>query len=156
MEKGSGPVVDHTINISKYNTLAGSSYTKLPKELGNPEKHLINIQKFDDNQFFKWCLIQNLHPADYYPTRIWQADKIFKAELDFKDIKFPVKVRGILKIEKKNCINISIFGYKYKEKYPIYVSGNTRNIDFVIVRGKRQNTLWPYKRLLIHSCMIIY
>ena len=26
-------VIDHTINISKYNPLAGSSYIKLPKEL---------------------------------------------------------------------------------------------------------------------------
>ena len=36
-------VVSHTINISKYNLLADSSYIKLRKELDHPRKGLINI-----------------------------------------------------------------------------------------------------------------
>ena len=40
--KGSGwiidSVIDHNISISKYNTLAGSSYIALTKELNHPEK----------------------------------------------------------------------------------------------------------------------
>ena len=36
-------VIDHNINISKYNTLVGSSYIKLPKELHHPRKGFINI-----------------------------------------------------------------------------------------------------------------
>ena len=48
-------VVDHTINNLKCNVLAGSSYIKLPNELGHPKKGLINIQSFDDNQCFQ-CL----------------------------------------------------------------------------------------------------
>ena len=31
-------VIDHNINISKYNPLVGSSYIKLPKELDHPKK----------------------------------------------------------------------------------------------------------------------
>ena len=52
---GKGPcwiidsITDHNINISKYNALAGSGYTKLPKELDDPQKRLINIQYFDVN-----------------------------------------------------------------------------------------------------------
>ena len=42
-------VIDHAISISKYNPLAGSSYIKLPKELDNLRKGLINIQNIDDN-----------------------------------------------------------------------------------------------------------
>ena len=42
-------VIDHTISISKYNPLAGSSYIKLRKELDHPRKGLINIQNTDDN-----------------------------------------------------------------------------------------------------------
>ena len=53
--KGSGwiidSVIDHTINISKYNRLAGSSI--LPKELNHPRKGLINIENTDDNECFK-------------------------------------------------------------------------------------------------------
>ena len=46
-------VRDHNINISNYNPLASSSYTKLPKELDQPRKVLINIQNNDDNEYFK-------------------------------------------------------------------------------------------------------
>ena len=53
--KGSGwitdLVIDHTISISMYNPLVGSSYIKLQKELDNPRKGLINIQNIDDNVF---------------------------------------------------------------------------------------------------------
>ena len=36
-------VIDYSINISKYNPVAGTSYTKLPKKLNHPQKDLINI-----------------------------------------------------------------------------------------------------------------
>ena len=46
--KGSGWIIDsaidHNIDISKYNPLAGSSYIKLPKELDYPKKGLVNIE----------------------------------------------------------------------------------------------------------------
>ena len=45
-------VIDHNINISKYNPLASSSYIKLPKEVDHPKK-LTNIQNVDDNECFK-------------------------------------------------------------------------------------------------------
>ena len=48
-------VIDHNINISKYNLLAGSSCIKLSRELDCPRKVLINIQHFDDNECFRWC-----------------------------------------------------------------------------------------------------
>ena len=42
--KGSGwiidSVIDHTISVSKYNPLAGSSYIKSPTELNHPRKRL--------------------------------------------------------------------------------------------------------------------
>ena len=103
--KGSGwitdSVVDHTISISKQNPLAGSNYTKLPKELHHPKEGLINIQNINDNECLKCCLVRYLYPADHHPTRIRKVDKEFARELDFKDIKLPVKIRDIQKIEKK-------------------------------------------------------
>ena len=87
-------VIDHNINISKYNPLAGSRYTKLSKELDDPREDLINIQSIDDNESFKWCLARYLHPADCSPARITETDKNFVKKL-------PVKVRHIYKIGKK-------------------------------------------------------
>ena len=42
-------VIGHSINISKYNPLAGSSCTKLPKEFVHPRKSLINVHNIDNN-----------------------------------------------------------------------------------------------------------
>ena len=67
-------VIDHTISISKYNPLAGSSCIKLSKELDHQWKGLINIQNIDDNQCYKWCLFRCLNPADHHPAKITKAD----------------------------------------------------------------------------------
>ena len=118
--------IDYIINISKYNPLSGRSYIKLAKELNQPRKSLINIQSVYDHECFKWCLVRYLHPTDHNPRRITKANK------DFKDIEFPVRIRDIHKIEKKNSICISVFGYEDKKKYPIYVSKNVVEINVSI------------------------
>ena len=68
-------IIDHTISISKYNTLAGSSYIKLPEKLDHPRKGLINIENSDDNECFKWCLVRYLNHVDHDTARIAKADK---------------------------------------------------------------------------------
>ena len=109
--------IQKSLGISKYNPLAGSSYIKLPKELDHPRKGLIDVQNTDENKYFKWCIVRHLNPTDHNPKRITKGDKYFEKRLDLKDIKFPVKIRDIHKIEQKNSIGISVFGYENKEKY---------------------------------------
>ena len=77
---------------------------------------MINVQNIDDNECFKWSLVRYLNLADDLPARITKSDKDFAKKLDFKDIKFPVKVRDIHKVEKNNSVGISVFGYENKEK----------------------------------------
>ena len=84
--------IDHTITILKYNPLGRSSYIKLSKKLDHPRKGLINIQNIDNNECFKWCLIRYLNPVDCIRRRITKSDKNFAKRLDFKDIKFRVKI----------------------------------------------------------------
>ena len=62
---------------------------------------MINIQNIHDKECFKRCLVRYLHHAHHHPARIRKADKDFAKKLDFKDIKFPVKIRDIQEIEKK-------------------------------------------------------
>ena len=60
---------------------------------------------------------------DHNPRKITKADKDFAKKLAFKDIKLPVKVRGIHIIQKKkNSSEICLFGYENKEKHTTYVS----------------------------------
>ena len=121
--RGSGWIIDsvtgHTNIISKYNPLDGSSYIKLPKDLDNPRKRLINIQNTDDNECFQ-MLVRYFNPADHNPRRTTKSDKYFAKRLAFKEIKFPVKIRDIHKIEKKNFISISVFSDENKEKQSMY------------------------------------
>ena len=105
----------------KYEPMKGSSYIKLPHELRNSSQSLINI-KNSDNECFRWCHIQHLNPQDRNPQRIKKSDKAFIQNLNYSGIEFPVTTKQYNKIEKHNEININVFGYEEKQKYPIYVS----------------------------------
>ena len=66
-------------------------------------------------------MVKYLNPGNQNPRRITKADKEFAKKLNFKNTKFPAKSREIHKIEKKNSINISVFGYANKERHPVYL-----------------------------------
>ena len=72
---------------------------------------MVNIQNINDNECFKWYLVRYLHPVEYNLKRITKADNNFAKKIDFKEIKFPVKVRDIRNIERNNSISFSVFGY---------------------------------------------
>ncbi|XP_068675675.1 uncharacterized protein [Montipora foliosa] len=99
ISEGSGWTIEsinnHYLNVVKYEPIKGSSYIKLPSELRNSAKGLINL-KNEDKQY-----IENL---------------------DYSGIEFPVTTKQYNKIEKQNEINRNVFGYEDKQPYPIYVS----------------------------------
>ena len=81
-------------------------------------------------------MVRYSNPADHNPKRIPKADKDFAKRLDFNDRKFPVKIRDIHKTEKKNSIDISVFGYENKEKHPVYVSKQYfegKSVDLLLI-----------------------
>ena len=125
ISEGSGwtiqSIENHYINIVNYSPLKGSSYIKLPQELRNSAKGLINM-KNKDNECFRWCHIRHLNPQDKDPQRIKKTDKQYIEKLDYSSIEFPVTVKQINKIEKQNNICINLFGYEEKQKFPIYIS----------------------------------
>ena len=101
-------VIDHTINISKYKPLA------LAKRMRPSKKRIDQYSKYCLNECFKWSIVRYLNPVDHNPRRTTKAD--------FKNMKFPVKIRDIYKIGKeKNFTRTSVFGYENKEKHTIYV-----------------------------------
>ena len=66
VSEGSGWTVEsvdnHYLNVVKYEPMKGSSYIKLPQELRNSKKGLINM-KNEDNECFRWCHIRHLNPT---------------------------------------------------------------------------------------------
>ena len=101
-----------------------------------PSKKRFNTENFNENRCFKWCLTRHLNPADHHPARIRKVDKDFAKELDFKDIKFPIKIKYIHKIEKKELYQPYGFWLWNKEKYPIYMLKNTfkRHVDLLLIQ----------------------
>ena len=101
-------IIDHTINISKYKPLA------LAKRMRPSKKRIDQYSKYCLNECFKWSIVRYLNPVDHNPRRTTKAD--------FKNMKFPVKIRDIYKIGKeKNFTRTCVFGYENKEKHTIYV-----------------------------------
>ena len=92
--------------------------------MDHPRKCLINDDNADDNECFKWCLVRYLNRSGHNSRRVTKADKYFAKRLDFKDIKFPVKIRDICKIAKKNCISISVLVMKIKKNNPSMYQSN--------------------------------
>ena len=78
ISEGSGWTIEsvdnHYLNIVQYQPMKGSSYIKLPQELRNSKKGLINM-KNEDNECFRWCHIRRLNPQDKNPQRIKKSDK---------------------------------------------------------------------------------
>ena len=80
-----------------------------------------------------------LHPAEDNLRKITKADKDFAKKHDFEDIKFQSKLETFTKLQKNFFINISIFRYENKEKYPIYVSKKCfeeTHVD-LLLKGKK-------------------
>ena len=61
------------------------------------------------------CLASYLNPANRHPARITKTDQEFAKRLDFNGIKFPVKIRNIQKIEKRNSIGINVSRYEIEK-----------------------------------------
>lgn len=114
----------HYLNVVKCQPIRGSLYIQLPAELRNSAKGLINM-KNKDNECFRWCHVRHLNPQEKYPQRIKKSDKEYIDKLDYSGIEFPVTIKQINKIEKKNNIRINIFCYEEKLTYPIYISEET-------------------------------
>ena len=89
-------------------------------------------------------MVRDLHPADHYTRRIRKFYRMFERELDFKGIKFSVKISDIHKIEKQNCMGISPFGYENKVKYVKKFFRKT--YWFIIDKKIRRKILFSFQR----------
>ena len=133
LSKGSGWIIEeiqeHHISIVKYTPLRGSSYLLLSKELRHPMHGLINL-KNNDNKCVIWNLVRHLNPRKNHPERISASDYEFIKKLDLSGITFPLTINQIPLIEKRNNININLFGYEEKKPFPIYIS-KAKYIDHI-------------------------
>ena len=99
------------LRIDKCDSITGSSYIDLPREL--KLKHaIINVEN-KDQKCFMYSVLSCLHsneiqrhpqrPAKYTP---------YLNELNFEGIDFPVLIKDISKFERQNNLKINVFGYE--------------------------------------------
>ena len=109
-----------SIAMARYEPLSGSSYLPLPPYISN-KKAIINIQN-SDNMCFMWAILAKLHPANVKPERVSKY-RDYTGELNFDDIKFPVKLYDISKFEELNDLTVNVYSYDEISKiYPAHVS----------------------------------
>ena len=111
---------------------------------------MINIQNNYNNECFKWSLVRYLYPEDHHPARITKADKDFARVLYLKDIRFPVKIRDIYKIEKTNSIALAFLVMKIRKNIQSMYQKNAMKKTgwFISNRKRRQKALSYYQRFL--------
>ena len=90
------------------------------------------------------------------PKRIAKAAKDFTIKLDFKNKKFPLQIRDIHKIGKRNSIENRSF--VYQEKHATHVPKKCykeKQVDVLLV-GKKGKRHYVFSKMLILPCMIIF
>ena len=117
------------INISIYNPLVGRSYIQLPEELRNSRKGPINIQN-KDNEFFRGFLIRQLILINKEAQRVRKPDKEMVLSLDYKDIKFPVSKKVIIKLRRKTTLILTYFDMKISTRIQFIDKGENLKITW--------------------------
>ena len=74
-----------------------------------------------------------------------QADRDFAEKLDFKGVKFPVKIRGIHKIEKRLPSALVFLALKIKKNNDSVYKKKTKKRWFII-NTRRKETFCYYQR----------
>ena len=98
----------HTV---KHEQLGGSFYILLPKFLAT-KKATINL-KNEDVECFKWSITRALNPVEIHSERIDKELQETSKVLNWKGLKFPVKLSDINKFENHNSsISVNVFGYE--------------------------------------------
>ncbi|RVE46550.1 hypothetical protein evm_008785 [Chilo suppressalis] len=118
------------MNVNKFNPLRGSSYIDLPLDI-KTKKAIINV-KNNDHECLKWALLSALYPVESHVDRTSSYIRN-QNKLNFKNIRFPVKLKDIVKVESNNNISINVFGLEYSEEFkrnnivgPLYFTKNRK------------------------------
>ena len=139
-------LLNHDLHVNKYDPLAARSYIKLPAEIQN-RLATINIQNTDDTCFI-YCLGRALDPNPE-PSELERVSSHLKNVceiLGLNDIKTPVNVQDLPKIESQYNVSINLFGHSESNKnptdsyinpiqiYPINITQSTatKHIDLLV------------------------
>ena len=130
----------HYLTLAKYKPLAARSYIPLPASIQN-KKATTNIQN-EDNKCFMYCLGRALDPnpeKDHCERWNKHLKKVCK-DLGLEDIKMPVSIKDIPKIEKQFNVSINVFGHEDSYIYPIKVTTEDKDKHVDLLYTENEET----------------
>ena len=80
-------------------------------------------------------MVRYLHHADHQPGTIRKVEKLYGDKLDFKDIKFPVKVRE--KCCEDRHVDLLLIEERSKKHYVLIKDFNTFMYDYILYCGRK-------------------
>jgi hypothetical protein len=112
-------------------------------------KGVVNVQNPNDQECFKWSVLNAIHPVAKHTERLSNYSKIDHG-LDFSGLEFPLKVSDIPKFERENNIAIHLYGYN-KKPYVIQMSLLVNQEVYVKKRTNRgalfTYSIWETRRV---------
>ena len=146
-------LLNHDLHVNKYDPLAARSYIPLPAEIQN-KKATVNL-KNDDDRCFIYCLGRALDPSPEKNNldRVSTHLKTVCETLSLNDIKTPVNVQDLLKIESQYNVSINLYGHSESNKnstdsyvnpiqiYPVRItqSNAAKHIDLLVTSNTETN-----------------
>ena len=113
-------VLSLDVHFTDFQPLRGSTFLPLPRKISS-KKAVINMKNTDD-QCFKWSVVRALNPVAKNSERVSKELKDQSERLDWRGLKFPVKLDQIVIFEKFNPqISINVFGFE-GVVYPLRLS----------------------------------
>ena len=134
-------VLNHDLHVNKYDPLAARSFIPLPAEIQN-KKATVNL-KNDDDRCFIYCLGRALdpNPEKNHLDRVSTHLKNVCETLCLNNIKTPVNVQDLPKIETQFNVSINIYGHSNSDIYPIHSTRSTaaKHIDLLVTSNSETN-----------------
>ena len=136
-------LLNHDLHVNSYDPFAARSYIPLPSEIQN-KKATINI-KNEDDKCFSYCLGRALDP---FPEKahLENVSKHLKSvceSLGLNNIKTPVNVQDLPKIETQFKESIYLYGHSDSNIYPIQTTQSTakKHVDLLVTSNSETNHL---------------
>lgn len=107
------------INSHKYLPLKGSSFIRLPQDIGS-KKAIINVVN-NDNCCFAWAITSAVCQPTGNPS-LMSSYPHFSTLFNFDGIEFPVALKTIPKFESQNNLSINVYGID-----PIFENGKCKH-----------------------------
>lgn len=133
MVEGSGftlsKIIKLIVQIFKYEPLRGSSFIELPSGLKN-KRSIINLENKNDNECFKWAILAALHSDEVRARNKNKVNDVesyllWKNELNFDGIDFPVRLNQIEKFMQQNeglAVNVYYFDSEKSRICPLFLA----------------------------------